>query len=215
MERRLTPTQFEVRREVDGRRTLVGYAAVFDELSVPLPGWRGVFQEKLQRGAFRRVLNGDTRALWNHDPNYVLGRTTSGTLRLFEDERGLRVEITPPENVLAQAFLESIERGDVTQMSFAFAVGPDGQEWERGGEMDIRTITEVMELSDVSPVTYPAYPQTEVALRGYLGVDAVELVDGVDEESDGRAPDEIEREAGLRAQTEQRKRKIRLEELGG
>lgn len=237
MERRLTPTTFEVRSGEDGRRTLVGYAAVFDQLSVPLPGWNGPFQERLARGAFRNVLEGDTRALWNHDANFVLGRTRSGTLRLEEDAYGLRVEISPPENVLTQAFLESIARGDVTQMSFAFSVEKDGQTWDRAAEPHVRTIHTVSALADVSPVTYPAYPQTEVLLRAFLGdapqedgetlsellaepvveavdetlVDAVdELVENQDKESDGQEPAESVRDAGLRAQADQRERTIRL-----
>lgn len=202
MERRLTPGKLEVRTGENGQRTIVGYAAVFDSPSVPLPGWNGPFVERLAPGAFRNVLASDVRALWNHDPNFVLGRTAAGTLRLAEDTTGLRVEIDPPDSVLAQAFMASIERGDVSQMSFAFGVERDGQTWNRETTPHERTIHTVSALSDVSPVAYPAYPATTVAMRSYLGLEE----EVPNDESDGQAPAEIEREDELRAQAEQRER---------
>ena len=168
MERRLTTTDFEVRETSDGKRTIIGYAARFNELSVPLPSLHGTFQERLAPGAFRHVLGSDVRALWNHDPAFVLGRTTNGTLRLAEDDLGLRFEIDPPETMLAASFMSNIERGDVSQMSFGFAVEKDGQSWDRSVKPNLRTITAVSELRDISPVTYPAYPTTEVALRAFM-----------------------------------------------
>lgn len=168
MERRLTTTDFEVRETGDGKRTIIGYAARFNELSVPLPSLHGAFQEKLAPGAFRHVLGSDVRALWNHDPAFVLGRTTNGTLRLAEDDKGLRFEIDPPDTMLAASFMGNIARGDVSQMSFGFAVEKDGQSWDRSVKPNLRTITAVSELRDISPVTYPAYPTTEVALRAFM-----------------------------------------------
>ncbi len=219
MERRLTTTEFEVRQAQDGKRTIVGYAALFNELSVPLPSMRGVFQERLAPGAFRHVIGTDVRALWNHDPAYVLGRTTNGTLRLAEDDKGLRFEVDPPDTMLAQAFLANIERGDVSQMSFGFSVSKDGQTWDRNVTPNVRTVTAVSELMDVSPATFPAYPSTEVALRAFVGDvpedggDEADAVDGAatesrtDDESNEQAlVESAEREAGLRAQAEDRNR---------
>ena len=99
----------------------------------------------------------------NHDPNFVLGRTKNGTLRVQEDETGLAVEIDPPETAWADDLLVSIGRGDISQMSFAFRVGEES--WETVDGIDIRTILSFDEIFDVSPVTYPAYPDTDVSLR--------------------------------------------------
>ena len=104
-------------------------------------------------------------ALWNHDTNHVLGRTTAGALRLDEDGHGLKVEIDPPGS--AAGFVESIERGDVSQMSFGFKVLEDRWDEDEEGQ-DIRTLLRV-KLYEVSPVAFPAYPDTEVGVRAWLG----------------------------------------------
>lgn len=151
-------TDLEIR--TDDEKKIRGYAAVFDKLSVPLWG----FREKIARGAFAKSLNDDdVRALWNHDPNYVLGRNRSGSLKLEEDDKGLMIEITPPDTQWARDLVVSIERGDVNQMSFGFETIQD--DWDQGDPKDvIRTLREV-KLYDVSPVTFPAYPQTTVGVR--------------------------------------------------
>jgi HK97 family phage prohead protease len=139
-----------------------GYAAVFGQLSEDLGG----FREQIQAGAFSDRLSDDVRALVNHDPNQVLGRTAAKTLTLSEDLRGLAVEITLPDTQIARDLSVSMERGDVTQMSFAFTVGREDQAWQRDGAGPwVRTIKKVSRLYDVSVVTYPAYPQAEAALR--------------------------------------------------
>lgn len=150
----------ELRAEGDGEgRTLKGYAAVFNQLSEPMWGMR----EKIRPGAFAKTLGeADIRAVWNHNADYVLGRTKTGSLTLREDERGLWVEIKPPGTTWANDFVESIRRGDVDQMSFGFETVRDFWEGEEGQQ--IRTLVEV-KLYEVSPVTFPAYPQTEVSLR--------------------------------------------------
>lgn len=142
---------------------LRGYAAVFDQLSLPL-GALQRYREKILRGAFSQsIANGDdVRALWQHDPNYVLGRVKNKTLTLIEDIHGLRTVIQPPDTQWARDFVASIKRGDVDQMSFGFEVVTD--EWSlQEGEL-VRTIREA-NLFDVSPVTFPAYPQTSVSTR--------------------------------------------------
>lgn len=161
-ERRSFPLD-EIRiEEKEGEAPLiVGHAALFDVLSVDLGG----FREKIERGAFSKAVGSDVRALFNHDPNIVLGRTRAKTLRLAEDSRGLAIEIEPPDTGPARSVVEALRRGDVSQMSFAFRTIRD--KWEQVGEDEhIRTLLEV-ELFDVSPVTFPAYPQTDVALRSF------------------------------------------------
>ena len=154
----------ELRTAVDARvegglPRISGHAAVFDTLSVSL----GFYREKIARGAFRKTIErDDIRALWNHDVNYVLGRTRSGTLKLYEDEKGLAVEIIPPNTQWARDLLEVIRRGDVDQMSFAFEAIEE--EWEGDANDLIRVLKEV-KLYDVSPVTFPAYPATDVYVR--------------------------------------------------
>lgn len=146
--------------ETGGRAKIAGHAAVFNSLSEELWG----FRERIAPGAFRPALGkSDIRALLNHDPNFVLGRTKNGTLRVREDETGLAVEIDPPETAWADDLLVSIGRGDISQMSFAFRVGEES--WERVDGTDVRTILSFDEIFDVSPVTYPAYPDTDVSLR--------------------------------------------------
>lgn len=149
----------EVRAAEGEAPKLVGYAAVFGELSENLGG----FREKIAPGAFAKSLGGDVRALFNHDSNLILGRTKSKTLTIREDQRGLWVEITPPDTAAARDLVESIRRGDVDQMSFGFRTVKD--DWEETDKGDIvRTLIEV-NVFDVSPVVFPAYPTTEIGLR--------------------------------------------------
>lgn len=139
-----------------------GYAAVFDSWSENLGG-NEPFIEKVVKGAFEQtILEDDIRALFNHDPNYVLGRNKSGTLSLQEDEKGLLVRIIPPNTQWAKDLLVSIARGDISQMSFGFTVEAD--RWSYEESKDVRELLKVR-LFDVSPVTFPAYTQTECGLR--------------------------------------------------
>lgn len=153
----------EIEKRADGDDVLgdiVGHAAVFDKLSKEMWG----FREKIAPGAFSDVLNDDVRALFNHDPNIVLGRTKSKTLTLEEDKRGLKTIISPPNTQQARDLIVSIKRGDISQMSFAFSV--ESETWEEKKDKSIvRTINKYKRLYDVSPVTYPAYPQTDVKAR--------------------------------------------------
>lgn len=160
-ERRTLETHELRASEEDGGRVLVGYAAKFNARSERI----GDFYEEIAPGAFAGVLGNDVRALYNHDANMVLGRTTNGTLRLEEDAQGLRVAITLPETSYASDLWQLVQRGDVSQMSFGFTVGKTGQEWRKEGANPIRRITKVARLIDVSPVTYPAYQQTSIQAR--------------------------------------------------
>ncbi len=160
-----------------------GHAAVFNQLSVPLGG--GWFRERINPGAFTKTIqNDDIRALWNHDDNYVLARNKSGTLVLREDDKGLFVSMAPPDTTWAQDLLVSIKRGDVDQMSFGFDV--IGEIWVKENGENIRTLTEV-KLWDVSPVTFPAYPQTDVAVRSMLkkaGISPAEMLKAMNENNE-------------------------------
>lgn len=151
----------EVRASSDGKKMIVGYAAVFN---TPTELLRGKLLEEIAPGAFDDVLDDDVRALFNHSPNMVLGRNKAGTLRLFVDEIGLRYEIDVPNTTVGTDLLESIDRGDVSQSSFGFII--EDQEFrvlEDGRKM--RTIKKLAELLDVSPVTFPAYETTEATAR--------------------------------------------------
>jgi uncharacterized protein len=140
-------------------RTAVGYACVYDALSDPLDDIGGA-RERFAPGAFEGVIeNADVRALLNHDPNQVLGRTKSGTLRLFDEPKGLRFELDLPDSPLGENMRTAISRGDLDGASFRFEVGDEA--WDG----DTRTITSVKALRDVTLATYPAYPAASVELR--------------------------------------------------
>lgn len=126
------------------------------------------FREVIQKGAFARALGKtDTIALFNHDPNFVLGRKSSNTLALREIEEGLEADIEPPDTQLVRDMvLVPVERGDIKGMSIGFTVAKGGDMWEeRKDGTVLRTIKEIDELFDVSVVTYPAYPDTTIAKR--------------------------------------------------
>jgi len=167
--RRIFPmAEMRVEGDEDERPKIVGHAAVFNELSEPLWG----FRERILPGAFKEAIKqDDVRALWNHDPNYVLGRNKAGTLRLAEDDRGLAVEIDPPDTQWARDLLVSIRRGDVNQMSFAFTVVDE--EFSKENGENIRILKKVR-LHDVSVVTFPAYPQTDVQVRSILQASGID-----------------------------------------
>jgi HK97 family phage prohead protease len=164
VEQRNATTDMEVREE-DGKSYIVGHAAVFGRRSEDLGG----FREVINPGAFSTVLDDtpDVRVLLNHDPNIVLGRTKNNTAELSENGRGLRYYANPPDTQAARDAVTLIKRGDIDQSSFAFSMGERSRErWEEDEDGQItRTIIEVDGLYDVSPVTFPAYPQTDATAR--------------------------------------------------
>ncbi len=173
IERRFIPADVIIEiREKDGVKTRVmrGYAAKFNTLSDDLGG----FRERIAPGAFTRTITeDDIRALKNHNSDMVLGRCNDKakkkTLRLFEDSTGLAIECDLPNTSFARDLEESMNRGDVDQMSFGFMVrwypdGSRGSNWVFENDTDIHTVTDVI-LFDVSPVTFPAYPDTSCAMR--------------------------------------------------
>ena len=140
-------------------RTISGYAAVFNS---PTRLWEDL-DEVIAPGAFSRAISSsDVRCLFNHDWSNVLGRTKSGTLRLSEDERGLKFEVDLPDTTVARDLIKSMERGDINQCSFGFI--PTEETWDYNSTPMLRTIHEV-ELYEVSIVPLPAYEDTEAALR--------------------------------------------------
>lgn len=165
IERRYNDGRVELRK-ADGKATIVGHAAVFDKLSENLGG----FREKINRGAFDSVLKDDVRALIDHNPSLVLARTTAGNLEIRTDKSGLLYEAAPTETTYARDLLLNLEAGNITQSSFGFQV--DDADWDEDDEGRIvRTIKKFRHLYDVSPVTFPAYPDTDVskrALEGFL-----------------------------------------------
>lgn len=168
--------KFELRASKAGNKTkLSGYAAVFNSDSEDLGG----FVEQIAPGAFSQVLASSTldcRCLLNHDPSLILGRTTSGTLRLHQDSQGLFYECDVPDTGAGRDVLVSAERGDINQSSFGFRVADDdgAEQWydKNGREVSPwsyegvrRIVRKVSELFDVSPVTYPAYTASSVEAR--------------------------------------------------
>lgn len=152
--------------DIEASPMISGHAALFNSPSELLCN---CFREIILPGAFSEALaSSDVRALFNHNPDNILGRTSAGTLRLKEDAAGLAIEIDPPDTTVGRDLLTSMKRGDVREMSFGFTIADDGDEWTRdpdGTGNWTRTISRVERLYDVSPVTYPAYPETDCAVR--------------------------------------------------
>ena len=160
--------EFRVDAQENTPPKIYGHAAVFDQLSQDLGG----FRERIAPGAFAATLIADdVLALFNHSPNFILGRKKSGTLRMREDSTGLAIEIDPPETTYANDLKISVARGDISGMSFGFNTIKD--KWEKVNGEVIRTLLEV-KLIDVSLVAFPAYPQTDVAVRSMQR--AIELI---------------------------------------
>lgn len=141
-----------------------GVASVFNSESRDLGG----FTEVIDRHAFDDVLesNPDVTCLWNHNSDDLLGRTSSGTLRLWTEDDGLHYEVDPPNTTLGNDMRELLKRGDVNGSSFAFTVDDEDQTWEdRDDGSTLRTIKKVSGLFDCSLVTVGAYDEASVALR--------------------------------------------------
>jgi HK97 family phage prohead protease len=161
-EKRITPCDLSIEERTVGDKTvpvLVGYAAVFGKRSVDLGG----FTEEIAPGAFSDSIRADDIiAAVEHDAGQIIGRLSAGTLRLTEDETGLRFEADLPDTTAGRDIRESVSRRDVTGASFKFRAISD--KWEKRDGMDHRTLLKA-KLFDVGPVTFPAYPDTSVAMR--------------------------------------------------
>jgi len=137
------------------RGRIIGHAAVFNSSTII----GGQFIERIRPGAFSRVLSErpDVIANFNHSVDMLLGRTSSGTLRLKQDKIGLAYEIDPPNTSVGRDVVELLERGDLRGSSFAFNVKPSGEVWTREDGRSVRTITEINALADVCVCSTPAY----------------------------------------------------------
>jgi hypothetical protein len=159
-------TELRVAKGEGGKPSrLIGYAATFNSLSNVLGSGRAQFREKIKPGAFADAIAAgqDVRAAFNHDPNHVLARTKNGTLRLSEDDKGLRFEADlNPDDPAAMSVAAKVERGDVDGCSFAFRTLKDS--WAQDNGENVRTL-EKCDVIDVGPVTYPAYDATSVDVR--------------------------------------------------
>ena len=189
IEKRTNEVQFELRAVEGGDgMTFTGYAAVFNSPSEPLP-----FIERIAPGAFKRSLKArnDIKLLYNHDTGAVLGSTRAGTLKLEEDNYGLRVTAMLPETSLGKDVRTLVQRGDVSAMSFGFSVPANGDSWNTDGTE--RTLKSVR-IHEVSIVAFPAYQQTAgtAAVRSFDGVakraevDADQLADAMLAIEDGK-----------------------------
>jgi len=166
VERRMVPAaELRLQRDGHGTPVVTGYAIVFDSLSEDLGG----FRERVKVGSVTRSLRegADVRALVDHDPSKILGRNLAGTLRIKPNAKGVLVEIDAPDTQAGRDIVKSIDRGDVTGMSFAFTTQSD--EWHMEDGTPIRDLLDV-DLHDVSVVTYPAYRATDVAVRSTMGL---------------------------------------------
>lgn len=156
-----TSSSVEVRQNDDGKRTLTGYAVKWGLRSSKIANR---FFEVFEKGSFRESLeNSDIRALWSHDKSKVLGRTKNGTLRLTEDDIGLRFELDLPNTTLGNDVFESINRGDVDGVSFGFRNAIS--KWNKQTPNEVVRSINKAELFEISPVGFPAYPDTTVSVR--------------------------------------------------
>jgi len=169
MEKRLFNIENRFETKEDGQEVVVGYGSIFNSRSENLGG----FYEYISPAAISEetIAKSDVRALINHDQNLILARSTTGTLNLTVDEKGLKYEFDIPETSYGKDLAINMKNGNLNQSSFAFTVASNGDEWSTDEDgNDIRTITSIDRLYDVAVVTYPAYSQADsdlvVAQRG-------------------------------------------------
>lgn len=163
MERRyLHMHDITTRNDTDGDLYLEGYFAVFNE---DYNVWNGA-TESIAPGAFDDSVSGDVRALYNHNDDLILGRTSAGTLELKQDSRGLwgRIKMNRNDSDAMNAYAR-IQRGDITGCSFGFDIESESTDYRDDGTVHW-TINKVNPLYEVSPCVFPAYEQTNVSARG-------------------------------------------------
>lgn len=179
------PEKDELRAyEEDGKRVIAGYAAKYNVVSRLLAEGGKLFNEILLPDAFRDVLNNDVYLTFNHSKDRVYARTVNNTLTLEDDGVGLKFRAILNDTTGAIDLYKMIERGDVFENSFAFTVNKEGQEWSRSSSGDnVRKISRISKLYDISTVTHAAYPDTEVS-----------VVRGLNEYLEEQKPVEINKE---------------------
>lgn len=163
----IMPLEVRAESNAEGKKVIVGYAAIYNSPTILRDWWGEEFLEEIAQGAFDTSLKEDNiRALYNHNPDHILGSTKSGTLVLSSDTKGLRFENYLPNTQVANDLYENVSRGDVDGNSFGFKVRKD--QWSKvehdGKEMMKRTLVDV-KLIEISPTPFPAYEDTEVDCR--------------------------------------------------
>ena len=162
METRYIPMHdINIRNDSDEDPVLEGYFAVFNDI---YELWSGA-TESIAPGAFDDCLSGDVRALYNHNDDLILGRTSAGTLELKEDSHGLwgRIKLNRNDSDAMNAY-ERIKRGDITGCSFGFGIESEETDYRDDGSVHW-TITKVNPLWEISPCVFPAYEATNVSAR--------------------------------------------------
>ncbi|MGO5673712.1 HK97 family phage prohead protease [Bacillus subtilis] len=146
----------------DGPKVISGYALKFGTRSHNLGG----FIEMIDKRALDQTDMSDVRALIDHDPSKILGRTSAGTLKLEVDDIGLRFDVTLPNTQYASDLYENLRVGNISNCSFGFMLGEDGDSFTRDQEtgLPLRSLRNISKLTDVSVVTYPAYEDTDVTI---------------------------------------------------
>lgn len=163
-ETRTINIEFKADQQGEGR-TVEGYAALYSVVSSELYG----FEEVIEPGAFDNADISDVRALFNHDANQILARTSSKTMSVEVDGKGLRYSFEMPNTTLGNDLLVMMKRGDISQSSFQFTIKEDSWE-EREGMLPLRHIRQVDAVYDVAPVTFPAYTQTTATARSLQAI---------------------------------------------
>lgn len=145
----------------DNEKVITGYALKFETLSENFGNWR----ETIAKSALDNADLSDVRCFFNHDSSKVLGRTTAETLELEIDDIGLKVTCSLPETSYSEDLYRSIQRGDISQMSFAFTLGKQGDHFAKQSDGTyIRTLKNIEKISEVSVVSIPAYSDTNIAV---------------------------------------------------
>lgn len=160
MEKRYLPVTFNIRESQDAP-VIEGYFAVFGDV---YQLWENA-TESIAPGAFTDCLNGDIRALYNHNHDIVLARTSAGTLTLRQDDNGLWGSIKlDPEDTDAMNAYRRIKRGSITGCSIGFGIGKESIEYRDDGSIHW-TIEKIEPLYEISPCTFPAYEETSISAR--------------------------------------------------
>lgn len=184
----------EVRKQEEGSSVVVeGYSLLFDSWSEDLGG----FKEVVNRNALKNTNMSDVRALFNHNADHVLARTSAETLKLDIDDKGLKFRFKTPDTSYGRDLAENLRNGNVNQCSFGFRIADEGDSFEYDSKEGIykRSLNNIAEIADVSIVTYPAYSETSVA-------PALRSIENIKKE---------EVDAQKQKELEQRKRKLKLE----
>lgn len=180
--------------EEDNKRYIVGYAALFNQESRLLTENGKKFNEVLTRTAFDEVLNSpnlDVIYNYNHNNEKLVARTSSGSLQLSVDDKGLMFRAEVPNVSYANDLYVLVQRGDLSANSFAFNIGNEGQKWEKRSDGTfLRTVSKVKGLYDVSTVNHPAYPNTSVAARS---IDEIEKQESESIAEETRKAEELEK----------------------